>query len=694
MSPLRRTRTVAHERARLLAALALDEPLGRADATWLTDHLAGCDACREAAADYGAQREQLRGLPVPEPPRDLWARTSVALDLAERATGRQREPRATTRPSRSPALLGLLAAACVLAVVVGSSLLAGVAQPPSGPAASAGPVARGSTGPSAGGTPIPVAAGNVGWVTRQDDGRYALNLAAVDSVCPPDAQQACAPLDGSAHQIVALDTKPALVVLSSQRPEAVVVGGAGHASGVYVVTLPEAATPSPTPSTSDLPSPSGTPASTPTPGGSQASSATPSIGPSTAPPTSAPASPSSTATGSPGASLGPGSSLAPGPQATQAILDGAVMVGTAASYSESGQWFAFTAQPVDRSHGPDIYVWHVGEAKARAVTADHASIFSDWLGDLAIGSSAAPEPYPQPSEVVEPGGSAPASPSATSTAPPSAAAGSPSGSAPAPSAPVYPALPVPVVTPIPSAATTAIPRSFLLDPATGAQQQLQGFVWRPVVDPTGTYVAYWSGTLRFDPLTGWAPDQGDLYLASWPSISQPVPGQTVLLPSPSTGPEQGTGPASSDGSSAGPTSGFGEPAASVSPAPAIAPLRQLLEPDRAGSGTPATGWDVRWDTAGQHLAAWIADAVDPTVGRLRLLTVDRSTGLLDPAHQLLTDAPALAGYSIGDDRLAWATPPGQDGEGSHVMVLGWRGDDAGKIRTLPASGTDAVVVIR
>ena len=69
-----------HERARALASDRLDGPLAAADALWLEDHLADCDACRTVATDFTANRELLRALPVPEPPRDLWARTSVALD--------------------------------------------------------------------------------------------------------------------------------------------------------------------------------------------------------------------------------------------------------------------------------------------------------------------------------------------------------------------------------------------------------------------------------------------------------------------------------------------------------------------------------------------------------------------------------------------------------------------------------------
>jgi hypothetical protein len=61
---------------------------------------------------------------------------------------------------------------------------------------------------------------------------------------------------------------------------------------------------------------------------------------------------------------------------------------------------------------------------------------------------------------------------------------------------------------------------------------------------------------------------------------------------------------------------------------------------------------------------------------------------------VLTDVPALAGFSIGDRRLAWATPPGQDGDGSRLQVLAWNGDDSGLVVSEPGSGSDPIVVVR
>ena len=47
--------------------------------------------------------------------------------------------------------------------------------------------------------------------------------------------------------------------------------------------------------------------------------------------------------------------------------------------------------------------------------------------------------------------------------------------------------------------------------------------------------------------------------------------------------------------------------------------------------------------------------------------------------------------SMDKGRLAWVTPPGQDGEGSHVQVLGWHGRSFGQVRTIQA---DKLFVVR
>ena len=62
------------------------------------------------------------------------------------------------------------------------------------------------------------------------------------------------------------------------------------------------------------------------------------------------------------------------------------MIGQTAAYSPDGNWFAFTARPADESHGPDIYLWHVGSERAEPVTEDHNSVFASWTDGRIVGS--------------------------------------------------------------------------------------------------------------------------------------------------------------------------------------------------------------------------------------------------------------------------------------------------------------------
>ncbi len=87
---------------------------------------------------------------------------------------------------------------------------------------------------------------------------------------------------------------------------------------------------------------------------------------------------------------------------------------------------------------------------------------------------------------------------------------------------------------------------------------------------------------------------------------------------------------------------------------------------------------------------WTADAADPSIGRLTLFHLDPETGTLRHPDGAPTDVPALPGFSIGDGRLAWVTPHGQDAEGSRVQIVAWSGDGVGSVESVP--GEDVVVV--
>jgi Putative zinc-finger len=582
-----------HERARSRAAERIDGQLEPTEAAWLENHLATCDACFDTAVAYETDRLALRALrdDPPQPPRDLWARTSAAIE--HEAPGHRRPSTAVVRQGPL-AQWGAVAGIVVVALVVGSSVLSGgwltspsgttngidgsitaLITPPPGPSGVA-------VGPGA--TPMAVDAGAVGWFDVGADGSYAYNVANVDEVCAEVDEASCAALDRSAAQRIALTTPPKSVI-TSPSGQAVVVGSDGSGGNqVTVMALPDASGPSASAA------PTRTPKPTPTP-----VAASPSITPE---PVTTPSSPPSSETPSPSptAVTTPAPTLTPGPTAEAlAIVSGVTIVGDAAAFSLDGTWFAFTARPADGSDGPDIYVWRVGDARAKALTTDHRSAFASWSDGLVVGS----RPGLPPSD-------------------PSVAPGDASSAAP----------------------TAALdPVSFTIDPATGAETTLAIRAWRPVVDPTGAHAVVWDGSVAVtDDGSSITPAKGRLELVDWT--------------------KNGSG--------------------------TIDPKGPVV---RKG---PVGDFSVRWDETGSWLAVWVADANNPAVGRLSLLHLDPATGAIDRPKAGPQDVPALAGFSIENGRLAWATPPSQDGEGSRVHIVAWSADGVGSIETAP--GQDVVLV--
>ena len=491
-----------HERACQRAAERLSLPLPAAEAAWLDRHLARCSWCADVADEYALQRERLRALPEPPPPRDLWARTSAALDRIERQAGhglpapsvfpgRGGQPasqgarsirglRAERRASafranpRSAAArvqldrsrggaggyawmapFGALAAVAIVIVVGGTIMLTNTLTPtvpsgrPGGSQAASGPAA----------TPIRVGAGQVAWLSAGDDGTYSLNFAQVSQVCGADARPDCAPIpSGGARHLPTIRVTPHTVLSSPTKSQLVVVDASTKGSGgsLYVVSIPAgvvtAATATPTgaataasagplgspsppaasngeatqpastqgatrPPTPDLTAPAHvasptvsptasaaiTPSTAASPSAGVSPTASPPPGPSSSEPAaSGPGPAASDSAGGPGASAGESAaesatptasdaSTGPSPEPTAsalAIISNVVVVGETAAYSPDGTMLAFSARPADGSHGPDIYLWRLGDATAHAVTTDHASIFSGWLGEQLIGSRA------------------------------------------------------------------------------------------------------------------------------------------------------------------------------------------------------------------------------------------------------------------------------------------------------------------
>jgi len=645
----------SHDRARALITLGFIEPTDAGNAAWLGLHLAGCLECRNDAEAYAADRGMLRLLrdDSPEPPRDLWART--AAEIEREAGRRERRPRPAAsllgwRIGRVP--VGAVSGLIVVLVVVGASLVPRFGSL-LGPSPAGSDVALGTGGAAP--TPIALDAVALAWIQTAPDGTYQFVQARVHEVCP-DQKVGCAPLSSGLNTRLSLTEAPQAVILSPAGTEIVVVTGASTGTGgdVFVVPVPpapvRAETPSPA-SSSATPEPTATGpvASSPSPTDSASSRPTPTV-PLATPASSA--SPAASSAGSPEVSP----EASPGPEVSggYAIASGVVVVGDAA-YSPDGAWLAFSARLADGATGPDLYLWRVGDPLAIAVTSDHRTYFAGWLGGLVLANRVEPDVAEEAPPV-----------NADATTPPSL---KPTPE-PTPGGSVDPNA-TPAASPV---IAEDHPVALLLDPDTGVETPMRGWdMWHPTVDPTGRSIVYWSGTLVRDGTgMGWTLGTGRLVLDGWENPSTAAPGE--VTPEPGSTEVPGSLPADAPEATATP----GPTVANGDPLPAIGPAGH---PVVLAEG-PLTDFDTWFDPEGIRLAVWIADPDDPAVGTLRLVVLDPDTLALDPTADPLPGVAALRGVSMNSGRLAWVTPPGQDGEGSHVQVLGWRGRDFGQIRTI------------
>ena len=101
-------------------------------------------------------------------------------------------------------------------------------------------------------------------------------------------------------------------------------------------------------------------------------------------------------------------------------------------------------------------------------------------------------------------------------------------------------------------------------------------------------------------------------------------------------------------------------------------------------------WDAAWDETGEHVAVWIGDPTNPTVGRVSFLTIDPATGGVLAGGPHLANAQALRGIALSNGHLTWATPPAQ-GQPSRLKLYAWNGRDAG-VRDSVSNGESVVVV--
>lgn len=621
-----------HERARTLMSDALLTALAPEDAAWLGRHLDGCAECGRDWKAFRADRKLLRTLrdrPL-EPPRDLWARTSAALDEEANRRGAPATARAAgRRPGGTGggwrALpLGAAASVAVLAVAIGVLIWNPTGLPMASPRATLPPVV---VGPTAAPTGLLLPEADPVAIFRQNpSGSWELVYSDVTEVCP-SSNKGCVPKPRGDVQSVDIGEPPSQIALNDD--QLVIASEPRDGSGGIVLVVPvdkPGASPTPTIVVTEPPS---TPTEAPSTDGTPA------------PPTATPF---------------------PTPPGSIAIATGVSVVGDVA-YSKDGRWLAFSARPADDSTGPDLYLWKVGDPLATAVTSDHQTYFSSWHDGKVLASRVEIPGAPGPDESAEPGGSG----DPDETAKPGRGGGNQGGGKPRATEAPSEAPATPTAAPDGTAAPDVVegqPVSFLLDPETLARTDLTAAgVWLPVIDPSGRYVAYWSGTLRSEGGLTWALGSGELVLDRWSGDGAAAPGEPSARPNETP-------------------VAIGEPGGSAAPGPSpvLGPVGRhtILVP-----GVKAT-FEVGFDPDGERLAIWVGEAFDEKVGRLHLLVIDPETGEVS-TDSPLQGTPALRRFFIDKGRLAWVTPRGQDGQESAVQVLGWKGDDFGQVKTEPGS---------
>jgi len=448
-------RREGHAAARRLLAARMDGLLTATETRFLAEHLTGCVPCRSVARAYQEGHEALHALRPTVPPRDLGARIGAALDREMAGAQRTlRLPQGLPRPSA--ALVGpvVAGASAVIVLVVGARLLL---APPAAPATGPGSTAAAMVSATPAATPFAVPAAELALVEQGSEG-LTVYRAAVSEMCPTTSVDCATTAYESRRMIgIASDLVPRGVAIDREnRRMALLAEDPLGADTVSVVVLPPI---------DERADPRG---AGPGPDGRW---------------------PVAGAGGSPGnalASLSPGGGVVPAdaPARVLAVLEGVQAVGAPPAWSPDGSMLAFSAMPVDRSRGPDIYLWRPGQDRARRLTTDHGSWFASWSGGRVVVSR------------LERGGG------------------------------------------------RQVADTVLVDPADGAEEVAHLLnAWLPSVDPSGRFAVAWRGTLTGG-LAQVRPRSGGLSLVDWQVVDPGASsGATPLAMLGPAGPRRATGPA-------------------------------------------------------------------------------------------------------------------------------------------------------
>ncbi len=630
-----------HSFWRELIAARLDRPLSRSETRSLVTHLRECASCRQADHGYREQRELLRALPQKPAPRDLWPRTSAALDR-EMARGSyrrvrlwrgmsRRAPTPTSALATTIAALGLIAAVGVMQLMpaLNTSLTTAPGQA----------------------TPFAVAPQQLAFV-GSDAADFYIYQTHVGHVCPP-AVEDCSVDDGIVRTAVNLpaNVRARNAALSPSGQTLAFVGRDLNQDLIAVVIMPPDAGPTKAPDASQL---EGNPTNSPT-GPDQ-----PDI-----PSGSPDGTPGSQPSDLPGASPSPPASAVPAGLHVLAILENVQSAGAPPAWSPSGAMLAFSAMPADGSHGPDVYVWSPNDSLARPITSDHGSYFASWSGEHVVASRIAAKGDSGAVQlrtiVLDP-----------TTLEERLVAGA--------------ELWLPFVNP---SRTLAVAWRGEIDLSNGV-----------AVPRNGTL-----GMVDWTALDPFAPGNEPVATpvpTEAPTASPPPPtdAPTPTPSTPATPAASASAPAS--GSSA-PATPAPSPTASDKPKPTDAPNTPVAtdEPPSVPAGwtqlnlgrdpeeSTTVDWQVRWSLDGQVLGVWIADAAGTTWGRLTVLAVDPDTNAVAGSDPLLATALARRGFSLGLNRVAWVAPADDNPDGE-LRVRTWGVDGTGDLRLLPAQLEEVV----
>jgi hypothetical protein len=614
-----------HVHFRQLISARLDGPLSVIAERQLLRHLARCADCRTVYNDYNEQRRRLRELPVAPPPRDMWARTSAALDreLARR-------PRGTTADERrrAPGSTMIVAAAALgVALVVGTAQLNVVPPPPDdGLSASPRPPLP---------TPFGVMPQRISFLGADANG-LVLFRGQVDQVCPP-AALGCIDDDDLSPQVIPYghSVVPVSVSVSPDGELVAVTGRRDGRDGILALVptepvRPPELSPAPAPSVSPDPPPSAEPPAPRQPV---------EPGPATPPPPAATPLPDALHTPTASVEPEPVASVAPAPAlAAVAVMEDVQVAGAPPAWSADGTLLAFSAMPADRSHGPDIYLWRVGADSVEALTSDHASYFASWAGERIVASRILP-----------------------------------------PVAEDSPPAIVTVVIDIASGEERTLVADGLWLPVIGPLAQ-RAVVWHGELEVGPTAVRPLHGALYLTDWTALDPfaevrlesdenTQGRPSPAAEPSPTagvesptiRPGPGQRPMLTLPPDDQSPAPSPVESVAGDTQPEEAPDEPA----------PIALLpIELGRDPLLDPVLDWQVRWSADGRTLGYWIADVPGASWGRLAVIDVDELAADPETAQPRLPAVLARRHFTLGIDRVVWIAPTDAQPEGE-VRIRTW-----------------------